>query len=239
MEGEELLSRALQHEIDHLDGMLFIDRLSRLKRDLVREGSRSAEERRVVALKLVFCGTPEFAVPTLRAVLEAGHEVALVLTQPDRPAGRGMEMQVPAVKLLAVERGLAVMQPERIKKNEEFRARLEGIQPDAILVVAYGRIIPQWMLSSRGSETSICMEVCCRSTGGRRRSSGRWRMVSGDGCDDDAAGRRAGYGGYVAGAGGADRGGCYGGGGVCRAGGDRVGVDGGDVGRSGGGELCR
>ena len=97
-------------------------------------------------MRLVFCGTPEFAVPTLEAVLDAGHEVALVLSQPDRPAGRRMEMQAPPVKQFALERGLRVEQPERIKKNEELRARLEAIAPDAILVVAYGRIIPQWML---------------------------------------------------------------------------------------------
>ena len=98
------------------------------------------------SVKLVFCGTPEFAVPTLEVVLGAGHEVALVLTQPDRPAGRKMELQAPPVKRLALKRGLPVEQPERIKKNEELRARLEAIAPDAILVVAYGRIIPPWML---------------------------------------------------------------------------------------------
>lgn len=97
-------------------------------------------------MKLVFCGTPEFAVPTLEAVLGAGHEVALVLTQPDRPAGRKMELQTPPVKKLALERGLEVLQPEKIKRNEELRARLEAVAPDAILVVAYGRIIPDWML---------------------------------------------------------------------------------------------
>ena len=97
-------------------------------------------------MKLVFCGTPEFAVPTLEAVMAAGHEVALVVTQPDRAAGRGMEMQAPPVKRAALERGLPVVQPEKIKNNAEFRARLEEIAPDAILVVAYGRIIPQWML---------------------------------------------------------------------------------------------
>lgn len=97
-------------------------------------------------MKLVFCGTPDFAVPTLAAVLDAGHEVALVLTQPDRPAGRKMELQVPAVKKLALERSLTVMQPEKIKNNIELRETLEAIAPDAILVVAYGRIIPQWML---------------------------------------------------------------------------------------------
>ncbi len=97
-------------------------------------------------MKLVFCGTPEFAVPTLRAVLEAGHEVALVVTQPDRPVGRKQELHAPAVKQLALEAGLPLMQPERIKNNEELRNTLTGIQPDAIVVVAYGRIIPQWML---------------------------------------------------------------------------------------------
>jgi methionyl-tRNA formyltransferase len=97
-------------------------------------------------MKLVFCGTPEFAVGTLEAVLAAGHEVVLVVTQPDRAAGRGMEMQAPPVKRTALACGIPVVQPEKIKNNVEFRAQLEAIRPDAILVVAYGRIIPQWML---------------------------------------------------------------------------------------------
>jgi methionyl-tRNA formyltransferase len=98
-------------------------------------------------MKLVFCGTPEFAVPSLQAVVDAGHEVALVITQPDRPAGRKLETQVPPVKQLALALGLAVLQPEKLKNNAELRERLEGIAPDAIVVVAYGRIIPGWMLS--------------------------------------------------------------------------------------------
>jgi methionyl-tRNA formyltransferase len=97
-------------------------------------------------MRLVFCGTPEFAVPTLEAVVAAGREVRLVVTQPDRAAGRGLEVQVPAVKKTALALGLPVVQPEKIKNNVEFRARLEEIRPDAILVVAYGRIIPKWML---------------------------------------------------------------------------------------------
>jgi len=97
-------------------------------------------------MKLVFCGTPQFAVPTLEAIIAAGHEVALIVTQPDRAAGRGMEMQVPPVKRTALERNLPVVQPEKIKNNLEFRAQLEAIAPHAIVVVAYGRIIPQWML---------------------------------------------------------------------------------------------
>jgi methionyl-tRNA formyltransferase len=98
-------------------------------------------------MKLVFCGTPEFAVGTLEAVIAAGHDVKLVVCQPDRAAGRGMEMQVGAVKAAALRQSIPVVQPEKIKKNVEFREQLEAIAPDAILVVAYGRIIPDWMLA--------------------------------------------------------------------------------------------
>jgi methionyl-tRNA formyltransferase len=97
-------------------------------------------------VRLVFCGTPAFSVPTLEAVLATGHEVALVVTQPDRAAGRGMETHLSPVKLAAITHGIPVVQPDKIKNNLELRAQLEAIQPDAILVVAYGRIIPQWML---------------------------------------------------------------------------------------------
>jgi methionyl-tRNA formyltransferase len=98
-------------------------------------------------VKLVFCGTPQFAVPTLQALLAAGHEIALAVTQPDRPVGRTQEMAAPAVKQIALAAGLEVTQPEKIKNNLEFRSRLEAIAPDAIVVVAYGRIIPRWMLA--------------------------------------------------------------------------------------------
>jgi methionyl-tRNA formyltransferase len=97
-------------------------------------------------MKLVFCGTPSFAVPTLKSALRAGHDVALVVTQPDRPVGRGQQMTAPPVKTTALEAAIRVMQPEKIKNNLDLRAELEAIQPDAILVVAYGRIIPKWML---------------------------------------------------------------------------------------------
>jgi methionyl-tRNA formyltransferase len=97
-------------------------------------------------MKLVFCGTPSFAVPTLKAVLRAGHTVELVVSQPDRPAGRGMQLVVPPVKETAAIAGIPVTQPEKIKNNAELRNQLEKIRPDAIIVVAYGRIIPKWML---------------------------------------------------------------------------------------------
>jgi methionyl-tRNA formyltransferase len=97
-------------------------------------------------MRVVFCGTPEFAVPTLEAILLAGEQVELVVTQPDRPSGRGMELSAPPVKRIAEQHGIPVVQPEKIKNNAEFRATLEAIRPDVILVVAYGRIIPKWML---------------------------------------------------------------------------------------------
>jgi methionyl-tRNA formyltransferase len=97
-------------------------------------------------MRLVFCGTPQFAVPSLRALLDAGFEIPLVVSQPDRPSGRGMQVAPTPVKQLALERGVEVTQPEKIKNNAEFRARLEQIAPEAIVVVAYGRIIPQWMI---------------------------------------------------------------------------------------------
>jgi methionyl-tRNA formyltransferase len=98
-------------------------------------------------MKLVFCGTPSFAVPTLEALLAAGHEIALVVSQPDRPVGRGQQLTPPPVKQAALAAGLPVTQPEKIRSNAEFRAQLEAIAPDAIVVVAYGRIIPPWMLA--------------------------------------------------------------------------------------------
>ncbi|MFZ0271440.1 MAG: methionyl-tRNA formyltransferase [Acidobacteriaceae bacterium] len=97
-------------------------------------------------MKLVFCGTPSFAVPTLKLALRAGYDVPLVITQPDRPVGRAQVMTAPPVKTAAMEAGIPLLQPEKIKNNAELRAELEAIRPDAILVVAYGRIIPPWML---------------------------------------------------------------------------------------------
>jgi len=97
-------------------------------------------------VRLVFCGTPQFAIPTLEQLIGAGHAIELVVTQPDRVRGRDQDPSPPPVKVLAGAAGLPVVQPEKIKNNLELRARLEAIRPDAIIVVAYGRIIPDWML---------------------------------------------------------------------------------------------
>jgi methionyl-tRNA formyltransferase len=98
-------------------------------------------------VRLVFCGTPRFAVPTLAALQEAGHEIALAVTQPDRPVGRTQELVAPPVKQTALAAGIPVTQHDKIRNNADFRAQLESIAPEAIIVVAYGRIIPPWMLT--------------------------------------------------------------------------------------------
>jgi methionyl-tRNA formyltransferase len=97
-------------------------------------------------MDLVFCGTPLFAVPTLERLVTASFRVKLVVTQPDRASGRGMELATSPVKRAALELGLPILQPDKIKNNEEFSARLESVQPEAIIVVGYGRVIPQWMI---------------------------------------------------------------------------------------------
>src|SRR3984885_10251282 len=100
----------------------------------------------IQSLHLVFCGTPRFAVPTLDRLVEAGFHVQLVVTQPDRPKGRGLELVSSPVKQRALQLGLPVVQPESIKNNDAFRAQLTALKPDALIVVGYGRIIPHWML---------------------------------------------------------------------------------------------
>jgi methionyl-tRNA formyltransferase len=99
-----------------------------------------------MSLDLIFCGTPRFAVPTLEKLVATGFRVHLVVTQPDRPKGRGLELVQSPVKESALKLNLPITQPDRIKSNEEFRAQLTALHPDAIIVVGYGRIIPQWML---------------------------------------------------------------------------------------------
>jgi len=96
-------------------------------------------------VKLVFMGTPSFAAASLRALLEHGHRVAAVFTQPDRPAGRGQVARSSAVKELAQERGLVVEQPEKLR-DPAVVERLRALDPEAIVVAAYGKILPKPLL---------------------------------------------------------------------------------------------
>ncbi|MBD5134877.1 MAG: methionyl-tRNA formyltransferase [Lachnospiraceae bacterium] len=96
-------------------------------------------------MRIVFMGTPDFAVPVLEALCDAGHEVAAVVTQPDKPRGRGKEMQYTPVKESALERGIEVYQPVKVK-DEAFVQILKEINPDVIVVVAFGQILPSTIL---------------------------------------------------------------------------------------------
>jgi methionyl-tRNA formyltransferase len=92
-------------------------------------------------VKLVFLGTPGTAVPLLNAIIEAGHEVDLVVTQPDRPAGRSRRPAAPPIKSVALERGIEVFQPAKVR-NTAFWEKIASSGPEALVVVAYGRILP-------------------------------------------------------------------------------------------------
>ncbi|WP_227106516.1 methionyl-tRNA formyltransferase [Chromobacterium rhizoryzae] len=96
-------------------------------------------------MKLIFAGTPEFAAAALRELIAAGHEIALVLTQPDRPAGRGMKLKPSPVKAVALEHGLRVEQPASLR-NDEAQQMLRDIGADLMVVAAYGLILPQAVL---------------------------------------------------------------------------------------------
>ncbi|HSI38314.1 MAG TPA: methionyl-tRNA formyltransferase [Methylotenera sp.] len=96
-------------------------------------------------MKIIFAGTPEFAVPALAALIEAGHQVVMVLTQPDRPAGRGMKLKASPVKVLAEQHQLNVFQPETLK-DAAAQARIAEVNADVMIVAAYGLIIPTTVL---------------------------------------------------------------------------------------------
>ncbi len=97
-------------------------------------------------MKIIFAGTPDFAVPALAALIQAGHEVVMVLTQPDRPSGRGMQLKASPVKQLALQHNLFVYQPESLKPAE-VQAQINAVQADVMIVAAYGLIIPTSVLN--------------------------------------------------------------------------------------------
>jgi methionyl-tRNA formyltransferase len=96
-------------------------------------------------MRVVFLGSGRFAIPSLEAVLDAGHDVAAVVTQPDREKGRGRELSPPPLKPVAVARGLTVLQPRRVREPEAVAA-LEALQPEVQVVVAYGQILPRGVI---------------------------------------------------------------------------------------------
>lgn len=99
-----------------------------------------------MSARIVFMGTPEFAVPCLQALIDDGYEVVLAVTQPDKPVGRKQVMSAPPVKQLAEAHGIAVYQPAKLRKNEEALEQLRAVNADLFVVVAYGKILPQEIL---------------------------------------------------------------------------------------------
>jgi methionyl-tRNA formyltransferase len=123
-------------------------------------------------MRVVYAGTPEFARVALQALHLAGHEITLVLTQPDRPAGRGLKLQASPVKQFALENGMPVAQPRSLRLDGKYpedaaaaRAALEAAQADVMVVAAYGLILPQWVLDdlrapkSAGTQRHGCLNI--------------------------------------------------------------------------------
>ncbi|HCC33357.1 MAG TPA: methionyl-tRNA formyltransferase [Clostridiales bacterium] len=155
VEGEGLLARALQHEIDHLDGILFVDRAEELDYHDELKGAPGEPVRRrggpeaatptmpLRAMRIVFMGTSAFAVPALTVLAQPAYNVVGVVSQPDRPAGRGGRLQAPPVKLAALERGLAILQPGRVDVVGDELARWK---PDLVVTAAFGQFLPRRIL---------------------------------------------------------------------------------------------
>ena len=97
-------------------------------------------------MKIVFMGTPDFAEASLQALIDANYNIEAVVTNPDRPKGRGMKMLYSPVKELAVSKNIPVLQPEKVRNNIEFIDKIKNINPDVICVVAYGKILPKELL---------------------------------------------------------------------------------------------
>ena len=97
-------------------------------------------------MKIIFMGTPDFAEESLKELYNAGHEILGVVTNPDKPKGRGMKMIPSPVKTFAQEHNLKIYQPQKVRNNEEFINEIKGLQPDVICVVAYGKILPKEIL---------------------------------------------------------------------------------------------
>lgn len=132
-------------------------------------------------MKIVFMGTPDFAVPTLAALVEKGHDICAVFTQPDKPKGRGYKLTPPPVKEMAIKHGIKVFQPQSLKKGEDAEAALQKISelnPDIIVVVAYGKLLPKAILD--------IPKLCCVNVHGsllpKYRGSApiQWSVLNGD-----------------------------------------------------------
>ena len=141
LEGEGLLARAFCHEIDHLDGKMYTE----LVEGKLHKVTYDEEDSRRDNMKIVYMGTPDFAVAPLAALVENGYEVEAVITQPDKPKGRGKTMMPTPVKEEALKHEIPVLQPVKVR-DPEFVEKLKCLAPDIIVVAAFGQIIPKSIL---------------------------------------------------------------------------------------------
>ena len=109
-------------------------------------------------MRVIFMGTPDFAVPTLEQIIKDGHEVVAVVTQPDRSRSRGMKVEYSPVKECAVKYDIPVLQPEKLRKNVEFLEAYKELKPDITVVVAYGQILPKSVLDFPKIGRASCRE---------------------------------------------------------------------------------
>ncbi len=130
-----------------------------------------------MSLRVVFMGTPDFARESLKSLVESEHEVTAVVTQPDRPKGRGMKLVPSPVKEYAVNKGIMVFQPDRLK-DEELINTLKSLKPDVIVVVAYGKILPKAVLDISGQG---CINVHASLLPRYRGAAPiQWPIINGD-----------------------------------------------------------
>ncbi len=148
VEGEGFLARALQHEIDHLDGILFVDRATTVT-EITRaeESSEPEKSEDGPSVTTVFLGSPDFAVPSLDALCNAGVSVSLVITQPDRPFGRRQVLRPTPVKEQALRLGLPVLTVPSLNEPGVIE-KVRSLNPDFISVVAFGQRIPREIIDS-------------------------------------------------------------------------------------------
>ena len=145
VEGEGFLARALCHEIDHLEGVLFIDRAETVTEVPKEEEPVEVASEEEATARAVFMGSPEFAVPTLMEMVQAGVAVRLVVTQPDKPVGRKQTMTPTPVRERAEELGLPVLACEDLSAPEAIQA-ISATKPDFIVVAAFGQKLPRAVL---------------------------------------------------------------------------------------------
>jgi methionyl-tRNA formyltransferase len=146
LDASGLLARVVQHEMDHLDGILFVDKAKTLMEATQEDVEAVEVAAKPVPFRIVYMGTPEFAIKPLEELLSCGHEIVMVVTQPSRRGNRG-QTEEPPVKLYAEKRNLPVLQPESVN-DEEFVRAAKNARPDFIVVAAFGQKLGRELLKA-------------------------------------------------------------------------------------------